>query len=120
MAQFGGDGSIEIAKDRARCFAVAADIERYPEWHPVIRTIHVSERDADGRPRLAEAVVDASVSTVNVTVSVGYDEPALVACARESGDLNEMWTRFELVELGPELTRLDYSTGLDPGRMLSM
>ena len=31
-----------------------------------------------------------------------------------------MWTRFELAELGPERTRLDYSTGLDPGRMLSM
>ena len=31
-----------------------------------------------------------------------------------------MWTRFEFAELGPDRTRLDYSTGLDPGRMLSM
>ena len=120
MAQFGGEGSIEIAAARARCFELAADVERYPGWHPVIRSMRVLERDADQRPSRAEAVVDASVSTVNVTVSFTYDEPRSVECAREAGDLNEMWTRFELVELEPELTRLEYSTGLDPGRMLSM
>jgi hypothetical protein len=31
-----------------------------------------------------------------------------------------MWTRFTLTDVGSERTRLDYSTGLDPGRMLSM
>ncbi len=120
MSQFGGEGSVEVAAGRSRCFEVAADAERYPEWHPVIESMTVSERGADGRPSRARAVVDASVSTVKVTVAFTYDEPRRVECRRESGDLNEMWTRFELAELGPELTRLDYSTGLDPGRMLSM
>ena len=120
MTQFGGEGSIEIAVGRARCFEIAAEVERYPEWHPLIRSMRVLDRDGDGRPSRAAAVVDASVSTVNVVVTFTYAEPASVECRRESGDLNEMWTRFEFAELEPERTRLDYSTGLDPGRMLSM
>ena len=49
-----------------------------------------------------------------------YLEPGRVECRRESGDLSEMWTTFEFVELDSGLTRVDYSTSLDPGRMLSM
>ena len=120
MTEFGGEGSIEIAAGRARCFDVATDVERYPEWHPLIRSMRALDRDADGRSSRAAAVVDASVSTVNVVVTFTYAEPTSVECRRESGDLNEMWTRFEFAELEPERTRLDYSTGLDPGRMLSL
>ncbi len=76
--------------------------------------------DADGRASRARAIVDASVSTVTVEVGFSYLEPGRVECRRESGDLNEMWTTFEFVELDSGLTRVDYSTGLDPGRMLSM
>ena len=31
MTDFGGEGTIEIAADRERCFEVAADAEAYPE-----------------------------------------------------------------------------------------
>jgi carbon monoxide dehydrogenase subunit G len=120
MSQFGGEGTIEIDAGRDRCFELAADAERYPDWHPVIDSLEVLERDGQDRTATARLVVDASVSTVTVEVEFSYEEPELVECRRTSGDLNEMWTRFRLVELEPERTRLDYSTGLDPGRMLSM
>jgi carbon monoxide dehydrogenase subunit G len=119
MSQFGGEGSIEIDADIARCFELAAAAERYPEWHPVIETLAVLDRDSEGRPSRARAVVDASVSTVTVEVEFTYEPPTVVELRRTSGDLKEMWTRFELTDLGAR-TRLDYSTGLDPGRMLSM
>jgi ribosome-associated toxin RatA of RatAB toxin-antitoxin module len=120
MAQFGGDGTIEIEAGRDRCFEVAADAERYPDWHPVIKSVKVLDRDPDGRAATARLVVDASVSVVTVEVAFSYDPPGSVECQRQSGDLNEMWTRFELSDLNSDRTRLDYSTGLDPGRMLSM
>jgi carbon monoxide dehydrogenase subunit G len=120
MSQFGGEGSIEIEVGRDRCFAVAADGGRYPDWHPVIDAVTVIDRDAEGRVSRASFVVDANISTVTVEVTFSYDPPGRVACQRESGDLKEMWTRFELAELEDGRTRLDYSTGLDPGRMLSM
>jgi ribosome-associated toxin RatA of RatAB toxin-antitoxin module len=120
MAEFGGRGTVDVAAGRERCFAVASNLEGYPEWHPVIESISVSRRDAGGRPSLARAVVDASVSTVKVEISVRYEPPDRVRLERESGDLKEMWTEFELVELDPDRTRVEYSTSLDPGRMLSM
>lgn len=109
-----------MAAARERCFAVAADAEAYPDWHPVIESMTALERDAEGRPALARAVVDASVSTVTVEIGFEYHPLDRVECRRESGDLKEMWTRFEFVELAPDRTRVDYSTGLDPGRMLSL
>lgn len=120
MAEFGGEGTIEIDAERDRCFLVAADAERYPEWHPVIKSVDVLERDADGRAATALLVVDASVSVVTVEVGFTYDPLGSVECRRRSGDLKEMWTRFELADLDSERTGLSYSTGLDPGRMLSM
>jgi carbon monoxide dehydrogenase subunit G len=120
MSQFGGDGTIEIDAGRDRCFEVAADAERYPDWHPVIKSVEALDRDADGRAGTARLVVDASVSVVTVEVEFSYAPPSSVECQRRSGDLKEMWTRFELTDLGSDRTRLDYSTGLDPGRMLSM
>ena len=44
MAQFGGEGSIEIAVGRARCFEIAADVERYPEWHTLISSMQVLDQ----------------------------------------------------------------------------
>jgi ribosome-associated toxin RatA of RatAB toxin-antitoxin module len=120
MGDFGGDGTIEVEASRERCFEVAASAEGYPAWHPVIKSMTVLERDADGRPERATAVVDASVSEVTLEVSFSMREPDFVECRRESGDLKEMWTRFEFAEVAPGRTRVDYSTGLDPGRMLSM
>jgi ribosome-associated toxin RatA of RatAB toxin-antitoxin module len=120
MSQFGGDGTVEVEATIDRCFEVAADAEHYPEWHPVIQSVDVLKRDADGRVQTARLVVDASVSTVTVEVAFSYEPPGVVECRRQSGDLNEMWTRFEFADLGSDRTRLDYSTGLDPGRMLSM
>lgn len=35
-----------------RCFAIAADIERYPEWAADIKEVTVHDRDAEGRPLL--------------------------------------------------------------------
>ena len=120
MSEFGGEATVEVAAARERCFVVAADAEAYPSWHPVIKSMTALSSDAEGRPTLARAVVDASVQTVTLEVRFDYDPPGRVECRRESGDLNEMWTRFEFVELGPDRTRVDYSTGLDPGRMLSL
>jgi ribosome-associated toxin RatA of RatAB toxin-antitoxin module len=120
MAEFGGEGTVEVAALRERCFAVASDAEGYPDWHPVIESMTVLERDDAGRPTRARAVVDASVSTVTVTIGFDYEPPDRVRCRRQSGDLREMWTRFEFVELGPSRTRVEYSTSLDPGRMLSL
>ena len=115
-----------MARSRSTPGATAASRSRrtpsgYPDWHPVIQSVEVLNRDAEGRAATAHAWSSTRASpTVTVEVEFSYEPPERVECRRRSGDLNEMWTRFELAELEPERTRLDYSTGLDPGRMLSM
>ena len=39
-----------VSASPERCFAVVADIERYPEWAADIKEIVVEERDDEGRP----------------------------------------------------------------------
>ncbi len=44
MADLQGTRSIEIAADAERCFAIAADLDRVPEWHGAMTDVEVLER----------------------------------------------------------------------------
>ena len=41
---------MSVSAPPERCFAVVADIERYPEWAADIKEVTVHERDDQGRP----------------------------------------------------------------------
>jgi Polyketide cyclase / dehydrase and lipid transport len=43
MADLVGRRSVEIAASPERCFAVAADIDRVPEWHGAMTEVDVLE-----------------------------------------------------------------------------
>ena len=43
---------ISVSAPPEQCFAVAADIERYPEWAADIKEVEIKERDDQGRPLL--------------------------------------------------------------------
>ena len=43
---------ISVAAPPERCFDVAADLERYPEWAADIKEVEIKERDDQGRPLL--------------------------------------------------------------------
>jgi uncharacterized protein YndB with AHSA1/START domain len=55
MADLDGTRSIEIAAPPQRCFDIAADLDRVPEWHGSMTHVEVLERDGDGRATLVEA-----------------------------------------------------------------
>lgn len=42
-----------------RCFDIAVDVERYPEWAQGIRSVVVLDHDQAGRPALVEFVAEA-------------------------------------------------------------
>jgi hypothetical protein len=48
VADLEGTRSIEIAAAPERCFAIAADLDRVPEWHGAMTHVEVLERDGDG------------------------------------------------------------------------
>jgi uncharacterized protein YndB with AHSA1/START domain len=76
VADLSGEASIEIAAPPERCFAIAADVERAPEWQGAMRGARALQRGAGGRPVLVETEIDALVARVTVLLRFDYDEPA--------------------------------------------
>ena len=44
-----GDRTIDIGATPEAVFAVASDLEHYPEWQDFLQRVSVRERDAEGR-----------------------------------------------------------------------
>jgi len=85
MADLEGSRSIEIAAPPERCFAIAADLDRVPEWHGAMTHVEVLERDYDGRATVVEGEIDATVARVRVRLRFSYDEPRLCSGRARAG-----------------------------------
>jgi ribosome-associated toxin RatA of RatAB toxin-antitoxin module len=120
MADLEGSRSIEIAASIERCFAIAADLDRVPEWHGAITEVEVLERDQDGRATLVESEMDASVTRVKMRLRFSYDEPTTVRWTRESGDLRSLDGSWRLAQTGNGLTLATYTLEIGLGRRLAM
>ena len=57
-----------------RCFAVVADIERYPEWAADIKDVTVHERDEQGRPTLVTFRAAAFGRSTSYTLAYDYSQ----------------------------------------------
>lgn len=71
-----------------RCFAVVADIERYPEWAADIKKVTVIERDYEGRALLVAFRTAAFGRSTNYTLEYDYaDAPRVLAWRLTQGDI---------------------------------
>src|SRR5947208_15215997 len=100
-----GEQSTEIAASPEAVFAVASDLERYPEWQDFLQRVTVRERDADGRPVLVEAEADAKVTALRLVLRATRTEPTRVAWRTEGGDVKALSGAFDLVPAGEGRTR---------------
>lgn len=115
-----GEHTVEIAAPLERCYAIAADLERAPEWQSSLVSVDVLERDGDGRPTLVETVSDAKVKTVKARLRFSYSPPHRIDTEQEKGDVKALSGRWTFAALGAERTRATYALDVDPGRMLGM
>ena len=120
MANIRGERTVEIAAPLQRCYDIAADIRRAPEWQGSLKEVDVIERDADGRATLVDTESDAKVKTVKSTLRFSYDPPRRIDWEQERGEVKSLhgWWVFE--DLGESRTRATYGLDADPGRMLGM
>ena len=93
-----GEQSTDIGAGPETVFAVASDLERYPEWQDFLQRVTVRESDADGRPALVEAEADAKVTALKLLLRVSRDEPRRVAWRSEGGDVKALSGAFDIVE----------------------
>lgn len=64
----------EINAPPARCYEVARDIERYPDWAPQLKEATVVERDAEGRPSLVAFRAAMMGHSTSYTIRYDYTE----------------------------------------------
>lgn len=120
MPRLDGSETVEIDAPIDRVYAIAADIERAPEWQGTMKSAKVLERDAEGRPHLVETVADAKVAQIKVVLRFSYDEPRGLSWERVKGDLKSMTGSWAFEDLEGEATRATYTMDGDPGTRLSM
>ena len=120
MGNVSGERTVEIDAPIERCFEIAADVERAPEWQDSLKEAEVLERDSDRRPALVETKSDAKVKTVKTLLRFSYHEPSGIRWEQEKGDVKSLtgWWKFEHLDGGR--TRATYGLDVDPGRMLGM
>jgi ribosome-associated toxin RatA of RatAB toxin-antitoxin module len=115
-----GEQTTEIGAGPEAVFAIASDLERYPEWQDFLQRVSVRERDAAGRPALVEAEADAKVTALKLVLRATREEPRRVAWRSEGGDVKALSGAFDLAEAGPGRTRATFSLEVDPGFKLGL
>ena len=120
MGAITGERVVEIDAPIERCFEIAADIEKAPEWQGSLRDVDVLERDADGRPLVVETESDAKVKTVRARLRFSYEPTTRIAWVQEKGETKSLDGAWRFEDLGGGRTRAAYSLAVDPGRMLGL
>ena len=115
-----GEQSTEIDASRDAVFAIASDLERYPEWQDFLQRVRVRERDADGRATLVETEADAKVTALKIVLRATRDEPRRVAWRSEGGDLKTLNGAFDIADAGGGRTRATFGLEVEPGRRLGL
>jgi len=106
--------SIEIAADAATIYAIAADLGAYPDWAEGVRSVSVSEADADDLPLRAEFVVDAMMKKITYELEYDHDAPNLMSWTAIPGpDIKMMQGSYELTEHDSG-TSVVYALKVDP------
>jgi ribosome-associated toxin RatA of RatAB toxin-antitoxin module len=83
---------MSVSAPPERCFSVAADIERYPEWAADIKEIIVNERDSEGRPLSVTFRAAAFGRSTSNTLVYDYSEaPHVLSWKQTKGDITTRW-----------------------------
>jgi uncharacterized membrane protein len=80
--------TITIAAPPERVWAIAADVERYPEWAKDVKNVVVKARDDDGRPMEVEFRASALGRSTHYTLGYDYSSaPHVLAWTMVRGDI---------------------------------
>ena len=115
MAETASD-TITIAAAPDTVWAIATDIERYPEWARDVKDVVITARDDDGRPSQVEFRTSALGRSTHYTLQYDYsDAPNMLAWSMVKGDIQrsiEGAYRFEPTNEGGTLVQYDLAIEL--------
>jgi uncharacterized membrane protein len=115
MAETASD-TITIAASPDEVWAIATDLERYPEWARDVKDVVITARDDDGRPSQVEFRTSALGRSTHYTLLYDYSEaPNALAWSMVKGDIQrsiEGAYRFERTADGGTLVQYDLAIEL--------
>lgn len=106
---------VELAASPEEVFEVLTDYERLPEWQGPLKECRVLSRDAEGRGREVEYVVDAKVREVRYRLAHCYQPPHTIGSSYLGGDFAAMEGEWELRAAAGGGTRARLMMAIDPG-----
>jgi uncharacterized membrane protein len=108
--------TITIAAAPDQVWAIATDLERYPEWAHDVKDVVITSRDPDGRPSQVEFRTSALGRSTHYTLRYDYsDAPGALAWTMVKGDIQrsiEGAYRFEPTVDGGTLVHYDLAIEL--------
>lgn len=103
-----------IAASADRCFDVAVDVERYPEWAPDVKEAVVRERDSQNRPLLVEYRASALGRSTHYTLKYDYAEaPKVISWHLDQGDIMRTIEGSYRFEPAGEKTNVTYALSVE-------
>ena len=97
------------------CYAVLTDFERYPVWAADIKSVHVDERDGEGRPSLVTFRAAAFGRSTSYTLRYDYSgAPNELSWVQTAGDLTRRLDgSYQLNPSGENDTEIVYRLVVD-------
>lgn len=97
-----------------KCWRVATDFERYPEWAPAVKGAKVESKDAEGRPVRVTFRAASFGRSVSYTLDYDYrDAPARLAWQQSAGDLTSRIDGVYEFEAVGQSTEVVYHLAVD-------
>ena len=105
---------ITIDAAPSRCYEVATDFERYPEWAKDVKQVRIVERDGEGRGKRVEYRAAAMGRSIRYVLEYDFAEaPAAFSWRLEEGDmLRQLDGRYGF-EADGDGTRVSYELTVD-------
>lgn len=108
--------SIETSALPEDVFAVASDIESYPEWASAVKEVEVLERDDEERVLRARLTVDIMIRQITYVLNYEWDNPphSFEWTAEPSQDIEVLDGRYEFNPLEDGSTEIVYALRVEP------
>lgn len=107
--------STESSASPAEVFAVAVDLERYPEWASGVNRVEILERDETGRPAVARFEIEGFIKRITYDLRYEYDEPNRIEWwAIPGDDIREMHGSYEFLPVEGGGTEIVYALRVEP------
>lgn len=94
MREVNASATGAVAADAERCYALLADVERYPEWYPAgAKRVEVLDRDGDGRAESVDALLSLGQGPIRkdfeMKLGVTYEQERRVELSRLASDAKD-------------------------------